>query len=103
MIRKMDLWTRMLLFFAAGLLTGWMLFYGAVSVLGRNGFIGSEILIIPLLLLTMAVGYEIRKLWFEKNERELYRIGLQAGYKQGRSVGYAEGVSDCYLKSKEAV
>lgn len=70
-----------LLSYSAGFLSGVVIDLGFVALLGRNGIPGGEILIIPLMIILLFLGWN---------------IGKEYGYKQGHDKGFEDGFIDGY-------
>lgn len=68
-----------LLGFVAGMFSGMMIFEGLVVFLGRDGAVGGEVLILPLMLLILFFGWD---------------IGREYGYRKGKKRWYFEGYED---------
>lgn len=69
-----------------GLLGGVMLMYGVITIMGRSGMFGGEVLILPALILCFVLGYEYGKTARKDKLWESYRNGYYWGIKHAEAT-----------------
>jgi len=74
--------------YIAGILSGMMILQGLIVVSGRNGTVGGEILIIPLIIILFFFGWDMGK---EYGARNAYQRGKDKGFYEGFEEGFYEG------------
>lgn len=57
------------LVFVSGLASGWLLAYGQKAWMQRDGLPGGEVLILPLIILLVYLGWQLSEMWREMKER----------------------------------
>lgn len=79
---------KVLIGYIAGVFSGMMIFQGLVVLLGRDGTFGGEILIIPLIIILIFLGWDMGKFF---NSKDVFQEGKDKGFTEGFEEGYYEG------------
>ncbi|EYE88291.1 hypothetical protein Q428_08810 [Fervidicella metallireducens AeB] len=81
---------KILVAFIVGIFSGMFLFMGVNVFMQRDGSFGGEILILPLFIMLIAIGYWIA----QETQVNRYQMGKQEGLRIGKDKGYLMGVRD---------
>lgn len=67
--RKIRQTVRLVLVFLSGVMSGLMLVYGMETWVQRDGLPGGEVLILPLIILLIYLGWQLGAAWQEARDR----------------------------------
>lgn len=69
-----------------GLLGGVMLMYGVITIMGRRGMFGGEVLILPTLILCFILGREFGRITRKEDLWKSYKNGYYWGVKHAQAT-----------------